>query len=57
MECSYQMSIARESEIYQKMETLLKTHTQLDAKLTAKIFLKMGNWMREKVYFIDETCS
>lgn len=48
-ECKYQMTIAKENQILPTMEQILNTHNQLDAKLTAKMFLKMGNWIRDKV--------
>jgi len=48
LECSYKISIAKEKEICDSMETLLNNTQNLDAKLTAKKFLKMGNWIRDK---------
>lgn len=49
LECSYQMSIAKEREICEKMEEILQSENNIDNKLTAKMFLKMGNWIRDKV--------
>ena len=49
LECSYQMSITKEQEICDKMEELLQSKNKLDTKLTAKMFLKMGNWVKDKV--------
>jgi len=36
-------------EICDKMEKYLKTEKKIEKKHLAKIYLKMGNWMREAV--------
>ncbi|EAS01249.1 phosphatidylinositol 3- and 4-kinase family protein (macronuclear) [Tetrahymena thermophila SB210] len=48
LECNYQMSITKEKEICEKMEEILQSENKIDNKLTAKMYLKMGNWIRDK---------
>ncbi|EGR30890.1 phosphatidylinositol 3- and 4-kinase family protein, putative [Ichthyophthirius multifiliis] len=49
LECSYQMCTAKEQQTFERMDEFLqKNQNQIDKKLTAKMFLKMGNWLRDK---------
>lgn len=49
LECSYQMNFQNEHAICMRIESILHQTKTLDNKLAAKMFLKLGNWMRQKV--------